>query len=189
MKQINVKSRILTMTLIIIVLSFVIVFFVILPTIKNIRGLQKDINTTQQLLEDRYKKTQRVHRSIQDLDNIIKQTEKFENISITNDPELDIITKLEDIAGEYNITQTLKATLHEKGSSSMNIPNLPPLLKNKDYYIFSFSSEGKYENLMNYLRSIEKLPYYFSVNSVSLSKKDEGSDPVLKFDALLFVIE
>ena len=173
MKQINVKSKMLTITLIIIILSFIIIFFIILPTIKNIRELQKDINTTQQLLEDRYKKTQMIHRSIQDLDNIIKQTEKFKDIAITSDPELNIITRLEDIANEHNVIQTLKATLHKNDSGSANITNLHPLLKNKDYYTFSFNSEGKYEDLINYLRSIEKLPYYFSINSLGISKKNE----------------
>lgn len=187
MKQINVKNQMVTMTLIIIGLSFVIGFLVILPTIKNIRQLQSDINNTQQFLEDQYEKTQRMRRSVHNLNEILSQVEKFKNVSATNGPELEIITQLERLATTYNVSQTLRATL-QKNKNTPVMNNLPALLKNKDYYTFSFQSEGEYKNLINYLKSIEELPYYFSINSIQLSKPINSNKASLKFEAILFIL-
>src|SRR3989344_65936 len=105
MKKINLKNQMITVTVVIIILSFVIIFLVIIPVIKNI-------------IEER-----------------------------------------------------------------------PSLLKGKDYYIFSFNTEGNYIDLMKYLKEIEELPYYFSINSLQLSQKNQLSPTILKFDAILFILD
>lgn len=177
------------MTGIIIALSFVIGFLVIMPAVKHIRQLQNEINSTQQFLEDQYEKTQKMRRSTHNLAEIVNQVEKFKDISATEGPELEVITQLENIASEHNVDQTLKATYQEKSNIASVKASLPVLLRDKNYYIFSFYGEGKYEDLMEYLKAIEELPYYFSINSVQLSVKSDSDISTIRFDGLLFIFE
>ncbi|OGH79098.1 MAG: hypothetical protein A2469_04680 [Candidatus Magasanikbacteria bacterium RIFOXYC2_FULL_40_16] len=189
MKKIDIKKQMFTMMLLIIAISFVIAFSVILPTIQSIRGLQKDINDTRLFLEEQSEKIQKMRRSIHSLGDIEKQIEKFRETSTVGNHELEIITKLEQIANEHNINQSLKAILYEAKTGSSAGDNLPPLLKDKNYYVFSFSSEGKYEDIIKYLRAIEQLPYYFSINSIQLSRKNDIGTISLRFDATLFIFD
>ena len=179
----------ITVTVVIIILSFVIIFLVIIPVIKNIIELRTDITGTQQFLENQYEKTQRMRRSVHNLDDILIQIEKFKNISVTSNSELQIITQLEQLANKHNVNQVLKATLKEGENKNPIIEELPSLLKGKDYYIFSFNTEGNYIDLMKYLKEIEELPYYFSINSLQLSQKNQLSPTILKFDAILFILD
>jgi len=189
MKKINLKNQMITVTVVIIILSFVIIFLVIIPVIKNIIELRTDITGTQQFLENQYEKTQRMRRSVHNLDDILIQIEKFKNISVTSNSELQIITQLEQLANKHNVNQVLKATLKEGENKNPIIEELPSLLKGKDYYIFSFNTEGNYIDLMKYLKEIEELPYYFSINSLQLSQKSQLSPKILKFDAILFILD
>lgn len=178
-----------TITLIIGVLAFIIGFLVILPAVKNIRQLKNDINSTQEFLEDQYEKTQKMRRSVHNLEDVIIKMKKFENISIRHGYELQIITELEKIATDHNIDQSLKAVLNKGNIKNSFLTDIPALLQNNDYYTFSFHSEGKYEDLLMYFKSIEELPYYFIINNLQFSHINGTLTSSLRFDAILFIID
>ncbi|MDP2692632.1 MAG: hypothetical protein Q8O88_03250 [bacterium] len=189
MKPLNIKRQMVTITLIIGVLAFIIGFLVILPAVKNIRQLKNDINSTQEFLEDQYEKTQKMRRSVHNLEDVIIKMKKFENISIRHGYELQIITELEKIATDHNIDQSLKAVLNKGNIKNSFLTDIPALLQNNDYYTFSFHSEGKYEDLLMYFKSIEELPYYFIINNLQFSHINGTLTSSLRFDAILFIID
>lgn len=179
----------ITMTILIGVLIFAIGFFVILPSIQTIRELKKNINDTQKFLEEQYEKTQRMRRSVHNLDDIVLQTAKFDKLSIKEGSELEIITQLEELASKHNINQTLRVTFYNASENPTQPKNLPPLLNNKNYYVFSFNNTGSYENLAKFMKSVEELPYYFIIDSIQMSKISERTDVTLRFDGILYIID
>ena len=108
MKKINIKQQIILITISIAVISVIIAVTVIVPSIKKILVLQKDINHTQQFLEEQYEKTQRMRHSLHSLDLTIEQTEKFKEAVVKEGDELQIITELEKIADNNFIQQDLR---------------------------------------------------------------------------------
>lgn len=189
MPQINIKKQMITMTILIGVLIFAIGFFVILPSIQTIRELKKNINDTQKFLEEQYEKTQRMRRSVHNLNDIVLQIAKFDKLSIKEGSELEIITQLEELASKHNINQTLRVTFYNASENPTQPKDLPPLLNKKNYYIFSFNNTGSYENLAKFMKSVEELPYYFIIDSVQMSKISERTDVTLRFDGILYIID
>ena len=192
MTRINLKQQILFVTIGIAAISIIIAGLVIVPAIKQILSLKNSITETQKFLEQQYEKTQRMRRSVHNLDEIIKQTEKFQSITIKEGNELKMITELEKLAANNNIEQNLRVQKIDpaeiKGMPSEE-ENLPPVLKKTPYYTFSFSNTGNFENHVRYLKELEKLPYYLNISSLQFDKKNTSGLLSLRFNANIYIKE
>jgi hypothetical protein len=186
------------MTIIIAILSVVIIFVIILPSVKHILSLEKDINTTQAFLEQQYEKTQKMRSSIHGLDETISKTEKFKDIVVQEGRELSVITELEKIAINNDIDQSIKVNLitpQTGKKASSEDKNFPRLLLNRPYYNFSFENKGRFQNHVEYLKSLDKLSYYFNIESMQFIKENvigEQEDKgivELRFNAKIFTTE
>ena len=193
MARINLKQQVLLTTIGIAIISVIIISLIIIPTIKEILSLKNNITETQKFLEHQYEKTQRMRRSVHSLDGIIEQTKKFLNTTIQEGNELKVITELEKLAANNNIDQNLKAQKIDpkeiKGLPSEEEKSLPPILKKRAYYTFSFSNTGSFANHVNYLKEMEKLPYYLNINSLQFNKKNTDNLLELRFDANVYITE
>jgi hypothetical protein len=193
MARMNLKQQFLFTTISIAAVSIIIAAIIIVPTIKQILSLKNSITDTQKFLEEQYEKTQRMRRSVHSLDEIIEQTEKFQNIAIQEGDELKVITELEKLATSNNIEQSLRVQKIDpketKGVPSEEEKKLPPVLKKAPYYTFSFSNTGNFENHISYLKELEKLPYYLNISILQFEKK--GTDGILglRFNANIYIKE
>lgn len=192
MARINLRQQVLFTTIGIAVISIVIAGVIIVPAIRQILSLQTSINETQKFLEQQYEKTQRMRRSVHSLDSIILQTEKFQNTTIKEGDELRVITELEKLASDNNIEQNLrveKIDPKENKAPTETEKNLPPILKKAPYYTFSFSNAGSFENHIEYLKELEKLPYYLNISSLQFDKKNASGLLGLRFNANVYIKE
>jgi len=179
------------MTIFIGITSVAIAVIVIIPTVQDILSLEKSITETQKFLEQQYEKTQRMRRSIHSLDSIDSQMEKFKEALVQEGDELKIITELEKIAAENGIDQNLRVQRIESKDIKAGGPpdkKIPQVLKNKPYYIFSFTNTGRFPQHIEYIKSLEKLPYLFDIELLQFVKKESGGSVELRFNAKLYII-
>lgn len=193
MARINLKQQVLFTTISIAATSIVIVGVIIIPSIKQILSLKNDITETQKFLEQQYEKTQRMRRSVHSLDEVINQMKKFYDTTIQEGDELKIITELEKLATDNNIDQILKVQKIDpkeiKSPPSEEEKSPPSTLKNMAYYTFSFSNTGTFENHVNYLKEMEKLPYYLNILYLQFDKKNDAGLLGLRFNANIYITE
>lgn len=193
MFRLDLKKQIVALTITIAVISVLIALVIIVPSVRQILALEKDITDTQTFFEQQYERSQKMRRSVHNLDSISESSEKYKNAFINEGEELPIITELEKLASKNNIDQNLRVQFVNpkdvKGVPSEETKLLPTQLRNKAYYTFSFSSTGKFDNLMEYMKKMEQLPYYFSIDSIQFDKKPDETDIGVRFNAKIFVAE
>jgi len=188
--QLTLKQRLTIYIVCIILGTLVVAGLIIWPTINHILTLHNDINTIQQELENRYEKTQKLKRSLQELDSIREVNNQINQIAINSGDELTVITQLEKIANENNIEQNTDLnffdTEKEKASKTDTKKMATP-----QYYKFSFLNNGYFEDHISYLKALEKLPYYMIIDNLNFEKRkgeDQTKDKItLRFDAIVYV--
>ncbi len=168
---------------ILIVIILCICITILYPTIKTITSLGSDINKIQQNLEEKYEISQKLRRSLQEIDNVQKNTIQYSQAYIKKGSELEIITALENIATENNITQNMDMTL-------VNTDNKDKIAM-PEYYRISFITTGHFADQISYLDALNKLPYYIIIQNLNLekrNKKENENNPLtLNFEARIYV--
>lgn len=188
--QLTLKQRLTTYIAIITIGTLVVGGLIVWPTVNHILTLRNDINIIQQELENRYEKTQKLKRSLQELGTIREVASQINQIAIEPGGELSVITQLEKIAIENNIEQntdlnfvdTTKEKATKTNTKKMALPQ---------YYKFSFLNNGYFEDHISYLQSLERLPYYLIIENLNFEKR-KGEDNqknkiTLRFDAIVYV--
>lgn len=189
MKKINLKQQMIITISLITLFGIGIGALIILPTYRNIRELETIISSTQTYLEEQYEKTQKMKKSVHSLEVVAEQAATYEKAIVRQGDELKIITQLEDLAAGANIKQTLKVNLAlgENSNPPGKESRLPPLLRDKSSFVFSFVSEGSFENLVKYIKAIETLPYYFNIDSLQFSKNKDNNLVTLRFNGQIYI--
>ena len=191
MKKISLKQQMLIAITAIAAFGVMVGFLIILPTFQNIRELQKTIADTQKYLEEQYEKTQKMKKSVHTLDTITEQIAAYEKAIVRSGDELKIITRLEALAAASGIAQTLKVSLGDESEKKPpSVENkIPPILRGKSYFIFSFESVGSFENLVKYIKAMEVTPYYFNIDSLQFSKNKDNNLVSLRFTGQVYIID
>jgi type II secretory pathway pseudopilin PulG len=181
MKKAPLKQRIMALTVIIAIVVISVAVFVVVPSIKKIITLQKQISETQQFLENRYLTVRQLKKSLSELDEIHKNTEKYQTSYIDVGQELNIITELEKLAQFHGIEQNLN--ISDNTSEKDPETGLP-------YYTFSFLNHGNFENHIKYLNSLESLPYYIKIDSLlwerGSGEEDKKLPTTLRFNGNIY---
>lgn len=168
------KQKIIFTTLGICILLLLIAIFILVPSLKEINKLKDNVNIIQQELENKYFKTQRLRRSLQELDKIKKETNEFKMATVEKGEELQIITELENLANKNNIDQTLNVSFSEENKA----------------YTFSFLNNGYFEHQINYLNDLQRLPYYVIIENTYWEKRQKNTDNnqnvSLRFDGIIY---
>lgn len=184
-----------------------ITFGIILPSIRRIQTLRRDVNAIQEHLEKQYLKAQHLRRSVRELPNISRLINSFAEAAIKPGEELRVITELETIADRHKVEQTLRIVTTPadlKASRSTTPPSSGSeaaaekidssdndRLSGKPYYQFSFITQGPFRNLINYLRAVEQLPYYLIIDQLQWERRKGDSTTstpvILRFDGRIYV--
>jgi len=176
LKNLGVKQLIVA-NLITAVLACGIIYLVIAWTIKDIKDLNLSIIAQKIDLEKQADKANNVSMLGDKLKQITPQLEKFDNIFINKNRELEFITSLEELASKNNVEQKINlGALSEEKKDPYGKTNL------------SLDVQGDFLNIMNYLTEIEALDYYFNINTLDFTYKqvadnrrpsidDEGMTP------------
>ncbi|HOX60538.1 MAG TPA: hypothetical protein PLV72_00845 [Candidatus Magasanikbacteria bacterium] len=183
----GLKQKIIMTTGIIATILFLIVFFIILPSIKKITEIRKDLGFVENHLEEKYQKTQKLHRSINELKNIKQTTMPLHDTVIKTGDELNIITKLEGLAAIYNINQKLDITFiqNTQSGSSPNHKTLPQA------YRISFLNKATFTDHLRYLSALEILPLYIMIDNIQFNRVKgpaEDRSVIAKFEGIVYAV-
>lgn len=191
MPVLSLKQKILLSNMCIVLFLFAIVGFIIVPSINYIVKLKKDINSIQLQIENRYQQAKKLKRSLTELGNLKQNASQFKQSFLKPGSELILITELEQIASRHQIEQNLNINLIDENTKNQNYPvkekNILPV-----YYQLSFLNNGFMPDQMNFLRDMEKLPYYIIVNNLTIEKRktsaeNEKNPVTMRFDAIVYV--
>lgn len=165
-----------------------VVFGAGLPAIYHILDLEQAVSLTHKQLEEQYTKTRHMRRSVNELGSVEELANKYSQMTIQPGEELDVITKLESLAQQYAILQTLQVDFTDAKPAPGGKPAKVPL----PYYSFSFACSGDFEHLFEYLNAIEQLSYYLSIDDMVWEKKKQNTNDTstaitLRFTGKIFV--
>src|SRR3989338_4469029 len=167
----SVRKKIIISVLVVIILIAGIVYTVILPTVNEIREISQAVYLERVDLEKKYLRGQLLRKTIEDFDKIKPEQNKLKSIYIIEGEELRFITEIENIANRNNITQDIKLQAERNQNFRGGTGSLP----------LELVSSGNFINVMQYLRDIEKLGYYFNISNLEISsaKQNQGvNDPI-----------
>lgn len=181
MKSFPLKRQIFVLTAGIGVMIVLIIGLIIVPSVKRIIELKKNISDTHVLMEGQYQKVKQLRRSLRELKNVQTEVKEYAQSNLSPGQELSVITSLEALATKHNIKQTLHVALSDNPAGPVSLP----------FYTFSFLNQGSWQHQLAYLKAMEELPYYLIIDSLQWEKSARGnaSDNMLtlRFDARVYV--
>ncbi len=149
----------------VVVIMSVMTYFIILPTIQDIQGINDSIQRERIDLEKKYLRGQLLNKTIDDFDRVKDRKGLLMTAFIIEGEELAFITQLEQIAEQNQVTQSLKLATEERRQPS-----------NRTYSVLPLTIEltAPFTQTVNYLHDVETLPFYINTGSISIS--NNGSD-------------
>lgn len=176
-------KKLLISLIILVIIILGICTTILYPTIKIIMSLGSEISEIQQEVEEKYDLSQKLRRSLQEIDQVEKNTSQYAKAYIRRGDELSIITALENMAIENNIDQTINITFVENQPTDKNAL--------AQYYRISFVNNGYFSDQISYLDSLNKLPYYLIIQNINLEKRNKKAGEInsltLTFEARIYV--
>ncbi|MFH0854518.1 MAG: type 4a pilus biogenesis protein PilO [bacterium] len=163
------KKTIILLSVIFIAIS-AITFFIIIPTIKNIKNISLKINSMRFEVEKKYDNRVSLRAAMKKFKLIQESAKNFLNIYVKKNEELNLITTLENIAEKNKLSQKINLIYNEKQKK---------YLKNQTEIQIIIA--GNYIDIIKYLRDLRIMPYYINFNSIAinkLSKNDKTPDNV-----------
>lgn len=170
MTRLSLKNRILIVTTSAFMLTLLIIGLIILPSTYQIINLEKYIIQTEQETESNYQLATLLKKSINQLTEVAKTTERFTQFVVNKNTDLDLIKLFEKLAETHQITQNLSMQYIAPQGNNLSVG-----IKNGGYYVFTFHNSGSFRDHINYLKAIEDLPFYMIINQLIWSK--EGKNP------------
>jgi len=161
LNKLDLKKKIIALNAIIILLIAGIVFYIIIPSVNDIKNMQTDIHDQFKELEKKYFKGQSLKKLSENLKTIDPQLEKLEGIFINESDEVAFVTFLENLAHEKMVKQKISLGTPEDFVEYKKIP-------------MQINTEGNYLKQMDYLSSLESLNYYINVKSLEISPSMEN---------------
>ncbi|MCU0679045.1 MAG: type 4a pilus biogenesis protein PilO [Planctomycetes bacterium] len=135
-----------------------LLFGLIRPNLAKIKYVRGEIITQKKNSEDIVKNEINANRLSEKFDIIEPELEKFNQIFINRNRELEFITTLENTASQENINQKINFNLVP--GASEQIYQMVPL---------EISAQGEYEKILSYLNALENLTYYLNINTLEFS--------------------
>ena len=142
----------------VLIVTSLIIYFVILPTINDIKTINQAVYNEKLDLEKKYLRGQLLRKTIEDFEKIKPEQDKINSIFIKQGNELEFITALENIAANYNLEQKLSLRSDLPADSGIYYP-LP----------LEISIRGNFINILKYLNDLEKLDYYFNIAELAVT--------------------
>lgn len=156
--KINMKKRIFIVPAVFILFVTGLIYFIILPAMKDIKEIGAQIESQRTDLDKKYYKSKNAKQSTKSLKAIEGDVEKLDRVFIGKNQELAFITALEETANKNNINQNINLDL-SSGAKNNKYDKIP----------LKLTTQGNFINQFNYLRDLERLNYYLNIKSLDLS--------------------
>lgn len=178
----SVKRKIILSILIVLIGTSLISYFIILPTVNDIKAIKEAVYLERVDLEVKYLKGQLLNKALDDFEKTKTEKDKLTSVFIIKGEELEFITSLEQIAENYNIAQELKLGQGES-------------MGNKQYSTsrLSVNAQGPFNDLLKYLDEIRHLNYYYNIDEIDIrtgNTLEGGLDQItMNFSGNIFIVE
>jgi Tfp pilus assembly protein PilO len=168
-KKTNYLNRLYLLLGIFLAIMLALIYLIIVPTISEIKETKKEVINQKNELEKKLNREKNLVTLNEDLKKIEPEVDSLNQIFIEKNMELEFITTLEGIAGKNNINQTLN--LNTDKSIKFGQYTKTPI---------EISVQGKYNNLLDYLKNIETLKYYINISSLDLILENQDAASLYK---------
>lgn len=154
----SLKKKIIIGPIIFLAIIGSIVFFIITPSVNNIKHIKEEVEMQRIDLEKKYIKGQSLKQLKENLKKIKPELEMLNNAFIIKGDELGFITTLENFAHKNNIEQRINIDAFKNLDESQSMQKIP----------LNLSLKGKFTNLISYLIDLESSHYYININSLEI---------------------
>lgn len=145
--------------------NFLIIYFIIIPTVNEIKNISKAIYAERLDLEKKYQRGQLLRETISNFEKIKSEKEKFAKSFVAEGKELEFITTLEQISEKHNINQSLSLKKSQEKNGSKNFYHTLPL---------EINLSGDFIDILKYLNDIEKINYYLNILTINAAEKENA---------------
>ncbi len=147
-------------------ISSLIIFFITLPTIKDIKKIGSSISLKQADLENKVAYSANDKKNKEDIKNAKELIKQTVNIFVLKDKELEYISQLESIANKNNITINVSSDF-----ITQNINN------NTKVLIFKIILNGSFLKILNFIKEMSLLPTYYNSDSITITDNSSTNNP------------
>lgn len=158
LSKFNLKNKITASLIGFALLIFSLVYFIVVPTIKDIEGMGKKIEEQRVDLEKKYIKGNSLRRLTENLKTIEPKLSLLDQIFINKNRELEFITTIENEANRSRVNQKINLSS-------------PKATENQEFQKNSLQlfTNGGFNEQLQYLINLETLSYYVNVKSLELT--------------------
>lgn len=154
----NLKNKITASLISFLVIILSLTYFIILPTVKEIKAMGIAIAAEREDLEKKYIKGQSLKQLTENLKKIETRLKLLDQIFINKNRELEFITSLENEANKSQVSQKI----------NLNAPQ-PEKNQNFQKTVLELRTKGNFIKQLKYLSNLEHLNYYINVKLLELS--------------------
>ena len=147
--------------LLIVILS--LIYFIVAPTIKEIKTMGQAIEAQREYLEKKYRKGQNLKQLTENFKKIEPKLELIDQIFINKNRELEFITSLENEADKNQIGQKIDLSAPQKTEN-----------QNFQKTSLRLFTKGDFNRQLQYLVNLENLSYYINIKLLELSPDSGG---------------
>lgn len=165
----STKQKIIIYLTSVIFVIGLIIYFIILPTLKDIKKISDDIYAERVDLEKKYQRGQLLRKTIENFEKVKPEKDKLTSAFIIANRELEFITTLENVASIHQLAQDIKFQRAQSEGANLAFPSSLELTVSK----------GSFTKILQYLKDLERLNYYFNISSINMDVASKGqSQPV-----------
>jgi competence protein ComGC/acylphosphatase len=153
----NSKRKIILFSILFSILFLSILFFLILPNIKEIKRISKEISQTKSKLEEITRRQEEIEKFKRISPSITENLSKLENSFVNREIPVDFVEFLEKMAKDLKI------------QSQISI-----LSSSKDSLSFQIKGVGVPESVFKFIEKIENCNFLIQVERIRISKLSEA---------------
>jgi len=181
--KLNLKDNIAASVGCFLLVIFGLLYFIIIPTIADIKSMSGEIEEQRIDLEKKYIKGQSLKKLSDNLKSIELKLDLLNQLFINKNRELEFITTLENRASLNRLNQKINLSS-------------PQVADNQDFQKADLQLllTGKFTRLLKYLLDLESLGYYTNIKSLELSParsqeavSDEAAAPDNLINVTMFI--
>lgn len=167
--NIHIKKIIIIITSFI-ACSFLLEYFLIIPTIRDMKEISIEIQKEKEALEKKFQKGQLADKVNEEFKKIEPRQKEIEMMFIVPGDELALITQFEKIAQKYNLEPEFTKI---QENTKMNVKNKETTSQKKLKKMpIETHLNGDFIQTMKYIADIETLKYYYNISSISINSND-----------------
>ena len=165
--QLNSGQKIIATVSLLSLIALLIISLVIIPTVASIKKTTNDTYQLRVYMEQKYQESLRSRLTKSKIEAIKKESNEYGIYLFSKTDALALIQHLEKMSKESKIDQKINST------------NLDQIVSGKKVEI-STTISGEYNDVLEYINTIENTKYFFNIESVRIIPNYDGSGSVSK---------